>query len=121
MHCLPASQAACCGLRVLRALSRGPLTGLLLSGVYNEEIWESLDFVLAEAAKRDLRLIIPIEVSPCSIIAQLALHAVTAQNAGGPVCEEPLLTSRPAEADGTHLQADGTPACRTTGCPSTGM
>ena len=36
-----------------------------LSGVYNEEIWESLDFVLAEAAKRDLRLIIPIEVTPC--------------------------------------------------------
>ena len=41
----------------------------VFSGVYNEEIWESLDFVLAEAAKRDLRLIIPIEVTPCFAVS----------------------------------------------------
>ena len=42
-----------------------------LAGVYNEEVWESLDFVLAEAAKRNLRLIIPIEVLPLSHTAGL--------------------------------------------------
>lgn len=33
-----------------------------MAGKYNEEIWESLDFVLDEASKRNLSLIIPIEV-----------------------------------------------------------
>ena len=31
-------------------------------GVYNEEVFASLDWVLNEAAKRKIRLIIPIEV-----------------------------------------------------------
>ena len=39
------------------------LLGLrLCAGVYNEEVFASLDWVLAEAANRNLRIILPIEV-----------------------------------------------------------
>lgn len=49
----------------------------MLPGVYNEEVFESLDFVLAEAAKRDLRLILPIEViPPCTSMAAVCLHGM---------------------------------------------
>ena len=34
------------------------------AGVYNEEVFASLDWVLAEAANRNLRIILPIEVCP---------------------------------------------------------
>lgn len=34
----------------------------LCAGVYNEEVFASLDWVLAEAANRNLRIILPIEV-----------------------------------------------------------
>jgi hypothetical protein len=34
------------------------------TGQYNEEVWKALDWVLDEAGKRDVRLIIPVEVCP---------------------------------------------------------
>ena len=34
----------------------------MYAGVYNEEVFSSLDWVLAEAANRNLRIILPIEV-----------------------------------------------------------
>ncbi len=34
----------------------------VFAGVYNEEVFASLDWVLDEAAKRDLKIILPIEV-----------------------------------------------------------
>ena len=36
----------------------------MFAGVYNEEVFSSLDWVLAEAANRNLRIILPIEVCP---------------------------------------------------------
>ena len=52
----------------------------LAAGVYNEEVWESLDFVLAQAATRNLRLIIPIEVCHPSPVS--ALHSIVTSWAG---------------------------------------
>ncbi len=41
----------------------------LCAGVYNEEVFASLDWVLAEAANRNLRIILPIEVqSPLAFL-----------------------------------------------------
>ena len=36
----------------------------MYAGVYNEVVFSSLDWVLAEAANRNLRIILPIEVCP---------------------------------------------------------
>ena len=40
------------------------IRSLIHAGVYNEEVFASLDWVLAEAANRNLRIILPIEVCP---------------------------------------------------------
>lgn len=45
-------------------------------GVYNEQIFESLDFVLDEASKRNLSLIIPIEVRRSDPSPPLALSSM---------------------------------------------
>ena len=46
----------------MRVSRTGVLSARISAGVYNEEVFASLDWVLAEAANRNLRIILPIEV-----------------------------------------------------------
>ena len=50
----------------------------LFAGVYNEEVFASLDWVLAEAANRNLRIILPIEVqSPLTFLYHVLSTCIT--------------------------------------------
>ena len=61
------------------------------AGVYNEEVFASLDWVLAEAANRNLRIILPIEVCslPCVLPSPAFMPFVSAA-ANGNACADAL-------------------------------
>ena len=87
------------------------LCTFVCAGVYNEEVWESLDFVLDEASKRNLSLIIPIEVSSSALLcadSRVALMA-KAQNLLCGMAQAVLLpqvyVSRVCTALGVYLYA----------------
>ena len=51
---------------------------LLYAGVYNEEVFASLDWVLDQASRRNIRIIIPFEARACSCTAVTAVKHVLA-------------------------------------------
>ena len=61
------------------------------AGVYNEEVFASLDWVLAEAADRNLRIILPIEVcSPPCVLPFPAFMMYVSAAANGNACADAL-------------------------------
>jgi len=48
------------------------------AGVYNEEVFASLDWVLDQASRRNIRIIIPFEARACSCTAITAVKRVLA-------------------------------------------
>lgn len=71
--------ARCVYTGLVRALS-----WRLRAGVYNEEVFASLDWVLDQASRRNIRIIIPFEARACARTAVAAVMHVLAVAVAGP-------------------------------------